>query len=324
MIKNSPKTFDTSAPVLMGDNGPTAAGSSNTKEFLRCPKSWQYAYIRGLRVPQQQTPSHFARGTVFGAIRAAWFGLKFDDSPKAWRVLKRAAQKAAEDEALPVEEKDEAFALAMFGKYIEFWKRRPRPRPIATEFELGPCALSLDTPKALYRTGKLDDLSYYPEAGGALCLGECKTTSGDIGTLIKEYELHIQPLQYLALYNADPRGAKKYGEVAGIVLDVTCKPNERRKVPSFHRVFVEIRKETVQQFAESVAGYMNAMNKISWDSYVPRTYQCTYMAGRARVDCAFKPLCRFGRAAAGGYVMKGGSSLMKHKPTPGEMKHPWE
>lgn len=318
------KTFDTNASVLMGNNGPTAAGSSNTKEFLRCPKSWQYQYIRGLRVPQQQTPSHFARGTVFGAIRAAWFGLKFRSDAKAWKLLRRAAQKAVEEEALPIEERDEAFSLSMFKDYMEFWLKRPRPRPIATEFELGPVALSPTDPKNLFRTGKLDDLSYYPEAGGALCLGECKTTSGDIGTLIKEYELHIQPLQYLALYYADPRGAKKYGPVNGIVLDVTCKPNERRKKASFHRVCIEIRQDTVKDFIESIHGYMNAMKRISWDSYVPRTYQCTYMAGRARVDCQWKDLCRFGRSAASRYVMVGGKSLMKYKPEPGAEKMPWE
>jgi hypothetical protein len=123
---------------------------------------------------------------------------------------------------------------------------------------------------------------------------------------------------------AAEQGQKKWGKVNGVMLDVVCKPNEGHRKPSFHRVFIEIRPEAVKSFVESTRYYLTLANKIDWDTNTMRTYRCTEMHGRMRVDCTFKDLCRFGGAAAGKYVLHDGRALRKYKPEPGAEKMPWE
>lgn len=317
------KTFG-SDDVIVGESGPTEAGSSATQMMLRCPKLYQYSQVRGIRVPGYRSPSHFSVGNIFGAMRREWFARKFNTGSKTWKKLVWAAQEEAEKSNLPVMQKDELTAHALMTEYIAHWSLLPKPRPVAVEYKLGPGPMMKGDRFNLFRTAKPDDISHYPEAGDALVLGDCKTTSQDFSSAVREYELHVQPLQYLALYKMDPQGEARFGPVAGFVLDIAGKANERRKKPRFARVFIEYRDDAVQRFVESVRGYLIAGNKIDWDSEAPRTYQCTYMYGRARVDCTYKDLCRFGRSAASKYVLEGGKSLAKYKPVEGAEKMPWE
>lgn len=314
--------FDTST-VLLGEGGGTEAGSSATKDLLACWKRYQYKYVRGIIIPQAEQIAPFAVGNIVAAMRREWFAAGFDTSKKVMTRLSRAAQKEAEREKLPINPRDEIFARALMEQYIAYWKVRPYPTPVQVEYKLGPGPLWKGAPFQFYRTARPDDISRYPEAGGALCLADAKTTSGDIGTTIREYELHVQPLQYLALYRLDPQGEKRFGKLAGLVLDVIKKPSQGKK-PQFQRAFIEYRDEAVDQFVESMRFHLEAQNKIGWDTPVPRDYACTYMAGRARVDCEYKDLCRMGRAAVARYKMNDGSSLKKYKPKPGAEKFPWE
>ncbi len=310
------------APVVVGSGGRTEAGSGVTGMLMRCPKMYQYAEVRGIHIPQVQTPPHFAIGLLFAAMRRQWFSQKFDSSEAAWLEIKRACQREKEAQKLPIDGKDELYATALMSAYVEHWLKLPRPRPVAAEYKLGPIPIKKGGGKALYRTARLDDLSYYPEAGGALCIGEAKTTGGDIGSLVREYELHIQPLQYYALYQLSKRGEARFGPIKGVVLDVVQKMYDGKK-PKFARVFVEVRPEVIASFQDSAAYYAEMASRIEWDTPVMRSYQCTYMAGRAKVDCTYKDLCRFGPSAIGKYVMKDGRSLREFKPEPGKSVAPW-
>ena len=310
--------------IVVGDSGPTEAGSHDTQLIFRCPKLFQLEVVRQLRIPAQGTPSHFAIGSIVGAMRREWFAKKFDTGAKTWKHLIRAAQEEAEKARLPIQQKDEAYSHYIMQEYIAHWSVRAQPTVKAVEYKLGPSPLVKGDRFNLMRTAKPDDLSYYPEAGGALCLADLKTTSNDFGALVREYELHVQPLQYIALYKVDPMGEKRFGKVAGFLLDAVQKPSERRKKPAFQRIFIEYRDEAIDNFIQSVRAYLISANKIDWDADVPRTFQCTYMAGRARVDCTFKELCRFGKAAAQRYVLADGTPLKKYKPRPGAEKMPWE
>lgn len=314
-------TWSTSDPVLIGDSGPSADGSTKTQAMLRCPKIYQYAYERGVLLPKSTNPSYFTVGSIFGAGRAAWFGMKFASGVKAWEKIKRAVQKEAERSKLPMRPEDEAYGLALVELYLEHWIKRPLPRCVAIEYPVGPVPL-------FKRTGRLDDLSYYPTGLGGqrfqFCIGEAKTTSGDIATAIKEYEFHTQTLQYEALFLLDPQGAARFGKVDGHMFDICQKPEGKGKKPKFARAFIEIREESLYTFVKSTNTYIRAQEQIKWDSAPVRTYQCTFQAGRARVDCAYKPLCRYGKAAVGGYIMADGTKLTAHKPVEGKEKMPWE
>lgn len=322
-LEGAPPPKKPEPEVIVGEGGRTDAGSGMTSLIMKCQKAYQFDAVRGIRVPQTQMPPHFAVGILFAAMRREWFGRKFDTSEKTWMYLKRKCQAEAELQHLPIDPHNETQALALMGKYIEHWSSRPRPRPIAAEYQLGPCALVPGDAFNLHRTAKLDDLSFYPEGGGALYIGEAKTTSSDPGSVIREYEHHVQPLLYTALYMAAPEGMKKYGKVAGVMLDIVCKAVDGKK-PSFHRVPIEIRPEAVKAFVESTRFYLRLANKIDWDTDVPRSYRCTEMHGRMRVDCTFKDLCRFGGTSAGKYVLHDGRALRKHKPQPGMEKMPWD
>lgn len=303
------------AEVLIGDSGPTSDGSTKTGTAARCFKKFQLQYVRKIYVPRSQNPSYFSVGSVFGAYRSAWFGTGFATSKKAWLIVKHAGQREAERNRLPVRQQDEAYALNLFEQYVAHWVTKPFPKPIAVELKVGPH-------KDLPLTGSLDDLSVYPTYG--LCIGECKTTAGDISSSIKEYEFHVQTLQYQALYLLDPNGAAKHGFVDGTMLDVTHKPDGKGKKPAFARAFIEMPRPAVKTFITSSAALMRAANAIKWDSSPVRSYQCTYQAGRARVDCEYKQLCLRGRGAAGKFVLENGASLSSHKPTEGKEKMPWE
>lgn len=315
--------FSSKTPLL-GDIGGTEAGSSITKDFLLCLKRYQYKHVRKLFIPAVQTISPFAIGTLVAAMRRQWFGDRFPKvTPAYQRTLNRAAQEAAEQDRLPIDPRDYVFATALFGQYVAHWRTKPRPTPVHVEFKMGPGPLWEGAPRPTWRTAKPDDISRYPEAGGALCLADCKTTSGDIGTVVREYELHVQPLQYLAQYRLDPNGERRYGPLAGVLLDVIQKPSAGKK-PKFGRVFIEYRSQAVDEFIESMKFHLDVIRRIGWDTPVPRAYGCTYMAGRARVDCEFKDLCRFGSSAASKYKLPGGVPLRRYEPTPGAEKMPWE
>jgi len=314
--------------VILGEGGPTEAGWHNAFPFLRCLKAGQLEVVRGVTVPVVQTPSHFAKGILLHAGRARWFSLRFDTSEKAWRKVLAAMEMAAEQDKLPINPKDMQASVALMSAYIEHYSKLPQPDPIAAEYKIGPPPKELvEMDKkglVLNRTARLDDVSRYPEGGMKLYLGECKTTSGSPQDVLREYELHGQIMTQIALWELCPEGAKKYGPVEGVMLDIIKKP-ERGAKPVFARIPVRVTRFQMKWFIESMQHHLKIQNAIGWDSEVPRNpTACTYMAGRARVDCTFKDLCRYGGDISGKYIMKDGTSLKAHKPEPGRMKMPWE
>lgn len=315
-----PQTFST-GDVIVGDSGPTDDGSTKTQTMLRCPKKYQFKYERGIAIPRSANPVYFSIGSIYGAGVAAVFSIGFAVGAKAWLFVKQKIQEEAERSRLPIRPQDEAYGLALVEQYLEHWKVRPNPKMIATEYKVGPIP-------GFKRTGKLDGLGHYPTGDGAtrhqFCIAEVKTTSGDIGSAVREYEFHPQTLQYQALYLMDPRGAAKYGPVDGHMFEICQKPEGKGKKPKFARAFVEVRPASLHTFVASTKAYIKMQDLIHWDSNPTRTYQCTYQAGRARVDCEYKPLCRYGKSGASNFVLADGTRLRDHKPVEGKEKMPWE
>lgn len=311
------KTFDlTKTGVLVGDSGATSDGSTKTRTAQSCLKKFQFQYIRKIGVPRSVNPSHFSKGSIFGACRAAWFQTKFATGDKAWLHIRHAAQKEAERSKLPMRHQDEAYALALIEEYILYWMKRPFPTPLATELPIGPI-------EVLPLTGSLDDLSKYPETAGETAFGECKTTSDDIPTTFRRYEFHTQTLQYQALARYDPRFVAKWGLIRHHVFDITKKPEGRSK-PAFGRIAVRIEDHALEAFMQGARRLMAHANAMTWDSTPVRSYNCTYVAGRAEVDCEYKKLCMLGASGSGNYMLGDGSSLRSHRPVKGKEKMPWE
>lgn len=324
---NAPK-HDPEAPVPVGLGGPTNAGWHSCEAGIWCKKEGQYKYVRGVHVPQLQVPDHFAVGAMLHGGRAAWFGLKFAADNKSIAAVKDAAYKVAEELESQnrghVSAKAKADVLKYLDEYISHWVTRPKPQPVAAEYPVGPAPLQAGDQFPLWRTARLDDVSYYPEALGGLCIGEAKTTSGSVQDAINQYTLHGQPiLQYILFKNAE-NGERAHGPLKGIVLDIIKKGYGKER-SQFARHFVEVTERTQAWYVQNMRAYLRQFAAMEWDSDVERNIMaCTRMVGRARMACEYRDLCMHGKTAAGNYVLRDGQPMSSWKPSPGQTVPPWE
>ena len=310
--------------VLLGPGGPTAAGWHSIESFLRCAKEYQYAHVRKIRQPLVQTPNAFAVGSLFHAGRAAWFASNFRTDDATWKRIEAAQEHEAGLAELPVGMDSIRLARSYIAQYIDYWRVRPLPRPVAAEYLLGPAPLKPDDPFFLHRTARLDDVSAYPEAGMKLCIGESKTTSATVNDVINQYTLHGQTLLQPLLWRMAPQGLAMHGPIAGVLLDITVKGYGGKKC-QFARAFMPVRDETIAWFCDSMRGYLRAAASVSWDSPAPRNVSmCTRMAGRGRIACEFRDLCMHGKSAAPKYVTIDGNSLSRWQPGKDETAYPWD
>jgi hypothetical protein len=312
--------------VQVGVGGASSAGWHKAEKAFYCSKEYQLSVVRGLHSPVDQTPDYFAIGSLFTAMRARWFARGFRDTTKTWKAL----QKAMEDEILlqkePVSFNARRMATTYMREYMNHWKVRPHPTPIACEHLLGPVALGLGDSKFIARTAKLDDISRYPEAAGQLCIGEAKTTSGTVQDVINQYQVHGQTmLQYLT-WKLAPQGEALHGPVAGTILDIIVK-GYGGKPSKFARHFIPFEPRAIAWFKEALRYRLKEAEKIDWNTEGPwmrNPAMCTRAGTRGRVPCEFRDLCQFGPAAAGKYVLADGKPLSSFKPDKERKSLPWE
>ena len=323
MTEGSDMAKKKEAEVLEGEAGPTEAGWHAIESFLRCPKAWQYENIRGIRIPEQFEQPAFTVGRMMHAGKAKWIANKFKTDEKTVQKVHAAVEGEMELGSLPSKPEALAYGRKYMTEYMAHWGIRPLPKPVATEYKLGPAAFAPDSPFFLYRTARLDDVSHYPEAGGALCIGETKTTSDSIKSCVDQYTLHGQPLLQKLLWKYAPQGEAMHGPVAGVMLDVIKKGYGTDR-SQFARVFLPITDRAVEWYQRSFAAQLRAASMVDWNADAPRNINgCTYMAGRARVACKYRDLCLHGRTASVKYTFADGTSLMQWKK-PGREVPPWD
>ena len=308
-------------PVMLGEGGPSEKGWHRIESFLRCAKEYQFQHVRKISEPLASNPDYFSVGLLVHAGRAQWFALRFEHSASAWSKIVDAVKKAAEENKLPITLNAEQQALSILAQYVEHYRTRVQPDPLAAEYLVGPAPLELD---GLYeRTARLDDVSKYPEAGYRLAIGECKTTGDDINKCVEQYTLHGQPMLQYLLWKMSDQGEKMHGPVAGVVLDVIKKPYGKEPA-KFARQFIPISDYAVQWYVKSMTGYLSAASRIEWDSDVPRNVSsCTRLVGRIRVACPYRDLCQYGKSAATRFVTEDGKPLVTWKPSDGKSVPPW-
>lgn len=310
-------------PTMWAEGGASGAGWSELEPFIICPKNYQFAGPRGITRPTGSTPDYFAVGSFVHVGRARWLATPADaNRDDTWLQILADITKAREDMPLPCSETAEKDALRFITEYIEHWSVRERAKIVAVEHMLGPADLLDGADTA--RTARLDDFGFYPEANGALCIGECKTTNASIDDVHQQYLLHGQPTLQRLLWDKAPQGAAVYGSVAGMVLDVVKKGYGGKRC-EFARIFVP-HDPHVQQWAErELATATAAKNKVVWDSEPERRItSCTRLIGKARIACPYRDLCMNGRQGALGYVFKDGRSITQWTPTEGQMTPPWK
>ncbi len=308
-------------------SGPSPHGWHKLVPVLECEKKFQLENVRGLHIPVDQTPSHFALGLLFHAYRARWFTLRFKTDKESWESCIAAGQEAMEEAPAPMNPEDERLALDIFAAYIEHYSKLPLPEPVAAEYLVGPSKLDSSDSDGCVFTARLDDVSQYPEAGMALCVGESKTASDTAGA-INEYTLHGQPMLQLALWKIAEQGASQHGMASGVMMDIVRKPQRRAgkyTKPAFMRQFLPVNERALNWYVQMIRAAKKRSLEIKWDSEVPRNIvNCTRMHGRMRVPCQFRELCMHGRSAAGQFVMKNGERALDWYPQPEMETAPWD
>jgi len=320
----SEKVTKTKSGMLMGSGGVTEAGYHSIEAFLRCPKEYQFASVRGIGAPQQYEPPYFTVGRMLHAGKAKWFARGFRTTDKTWKAMQRAMELEAHTGKLPPTRDALRDGKRYMQEYVEYWSRRPMPKPLACEYKLGPAPFSAGDPFFLFRTARLDDVSYYPEFGGALCIGEMKSTSDGPAAVVDQYELHGQTMLQFLLWKHAKEGEATHGPVAGTVLDIIKKGYGGQK-SSFMRQFIPFSQYALDWFTNTFRANLRAAAMTNWDAEVPRNITaCTRMAGRKRVNCEFKELCKHGASASSKFVFKAGGASLRDKKAWQGARAPWE
>lgn len=306
----------------LGDasHGASSAGYHNIETYLKCPKRYQFDKVRGVRLPLSGTPTYFAVGAMFHAGRAAWFTSGFKTDTATWDYIKEQMAKCFHAYELPVPDSVHGEVQGYMEQYVEHYAMRPHPNVIGAEYELGPA----DIGDGEVRTARLDDVAFYPEAGGRLCVGECKTTGSDVATTVLQYELHGQPALQAMLWEAAIQGAHLHGSVTGVMLDVVQKGYKGKRC-QFARKFIDVPPTVRTWWSKMLSKAVREARSVTWNSEVDRRItSCTEMSGSRRVACPYLELCKHGRDAALIYVTEDGKRLTEHEQTEGKERFPWE
>jgi len=311
------------APVGEAD-GATEAGWHSIESFLRCPKEYQYQHVRGIISPTAATPDYFAIGQLFHIGKAGWFAARFATDEARMLSIREKMSAYAARAKLPISNEALTRAHGYFDEYVKHYRIRPKPDVLAAEYFIGPATLIKGDTFFVARTARLDDVSKYPEAGHKLAIGEAKSTSGSINDVVQQYMLHGQPLLQMALWETAPQGEAMHGPIAGVVLDVLSK-GYGNKASKFGRIFIPKPQRAIEWFVKNLNTQLRAAALVEWNTDAPRNISsCTRMIGRARVECPYLKLCRWGRAGSAPYTFKDGNGLGRWLPSTSQSTPPWE
>lgn len=311
--------------VEHGGGGPTDAGWHKIDAALKCFKEYQLREIRGITIPSAATPDYFATGIGVHSGRARWFADKFASDAKAWQRIEDAVDEDFEKQKLPVSTDARAFTLKLLKEYCEHWSVQPKPTPVVAEHLIGPAPLAAGDPFPMWRTARVDDASYYPEALGKFCVGEAKTTSGTINDCINEYTLHGQPSLQFVLWKMSNQGEKVYGPLQGVMLDIIQKGYGKDR-SKFARHLLTFSDHMISWYIKNMRMILRALPNIDWNTDTPRNITaCTRMQGKGRVPCMYRELCAHGKTASIKYVFgANGKPISTFKPDAERVALPWE
>lgn len=317
-MNKKPLTNKTKAP------GPSEAGWHKAQSAYHCPKEHQFAEVRRIEEAQKaQTEDPLGSGLCLHAGRAEWLMNNFRTDSKTFQLCQDAVLEEAEKQRFPVTRDAKERAFTMLATYIQHYSMLPKQRPVAVEKDFGPVK-TLPSSTQL-RTARPDDVSYYPEAGNALMLGDLKTTSDTVANLTKFYDLHGQTMLGLAVYRADPNGERRLGKASGYMLDIVQKTYDQKTPYKFARVPIYITDFQLSWFLPDLDKVLVEAGQVEWDTHVRRNpTACQRVHGRRMFSCMYMELCKHGRNASIKYQLSDGTSLANWKPSPGKTVAPWE
>lgn len=312
---------------MWSEGGPSGLGWSEIETYLRCPKEYQFAAVRKFSKPMTNTPDYFAIGSFLHAGRARWFAENFSQSDETWKKMIEDIDKVRSELPLPTSDLAYSTALRYLQEYVEHWAIRERPKIVAVEHMLGPTRIEtrpISWAPLTERTARLDDFGFYPEAGGRLMIGECKTTAGNISDVANQYTLHGQPALQNLLWKLAPQGEAMYGPVGGMVLDVIQKGQGNKRC-EFARLVVDVPERVQQIVRNQLCEALARRHDVTWNTAEERRVtSCTRLIGKARVACAYRDVCLYGRAGTMGMTFEDGSPVPNWQPSEGKEDAPWD
>lgn len=296
--------------------GASSKGWHEIQPFTICPKDYQYGVVRKIRQVAPSIPEGLSYGLFMHAARAQWLhdGYKGD----VWReALVEYGRQAEEHNKLPMAAGMLAAATKDFEEYTKYWLKRPRPEVLAIEYELKARGLKPDAPAWAHRTARLDSIERWQ---GKVYIGEFKSTSRTDKHVAELYAVNGQTLLQVALWSDEE--TKRFGPLAGILLDVVSKGTKSRPARGNPRII--IRKEQLSHaltwFHREFKQWVMNASTIEWNSTVPRSMVCM----RPHGPCRWRPLCARGRDGAGQFQLGDGTQMHKWKPSPGKEVPPWD
>ncbi len=314
--------------TMWNEGGPSGLGYSEIEAYLRCPKEYQLGAVRKMSRPLTNTPDYFAIGSFLHAGRARWMAEKFDLSDETWKKIIADIDATRSGFPLPSSELAYSMALRYMHEYVDHWSIREKPTIVAVEHMLGPVRIDFRTVETgvenTERTARLDDFGFYPEAGGKLMIGECKTTAGSIADVANQYTMHGQPALQQLLWALAPQGEATYGKVHGMVLDVIQKGSGGKRC-EFARLAIDVPERLLVIVRHQLSEALKHKAQVTWDSQVERRItSCTRLIGKARIACAFRDVCLYGRAGTMGMTFEDGSPVPNWQPSEGKETAPWD
>lgn len=292
----------TNITALEGAGGVTPWGYHELEPYLKCPKRYQFERLRGITKPLSADPEYFTTGTLVHAGRAKWLALgSLTDTASIGLVFTKMEEELATIKR-PVSPDAMKNAKKWVSEYIDHYSLRPAPKCVATELKLD--AEFHGQPF----TARLDDVGFYEEENGALCIGECKTTSASIKACHNQYTLHPQPILQRALFAACAAGEGSLGKVDRTILDIIQKGYGKEK-SKFARVTLRFTPQMIGACVKYLAKMRAQARSLRWESQADeaqRNYSaCNEYAENGTHACTYRNLCLNGRDAALEYMADG-------------------
>lgn len=298
--------------------GPTPYGWHAGEASYRCLKEYQLQHVRKVTLPQIQTPDSYGVGLMVHAGRARWFSLNFKVD---WNSIKEAMQDEAEAQPLPVSIEAQNKALEIVRQYIDWYCTRPAPEVVGAEYLIGPVEIDGEL-----HTVRVDDASKYPEAGGGLWIGECKTTWEAISKVVKYYSNNAGQILKQALVWSVSEAQQKHGPISGILLDVIQKPGRNGEC-KFARHAITVSDFQLEWFRKSEKAHREMQRAIDWNTDTVRNPEACVgirvVAGDIWIECPYLRLCKHGPDAASEYMIDG-QFLNQWTPSEGKTVAPWQ
>jgi len=296
--------------------GASEKGWHELAPLVQCPKEYQFARVRGIARRSVVLKEALSVGSLWHVARAQWLA----DGRRGERWREALVEYSKQHEAAtskPLAPAAFATSVTLMESYVAYWSLRPTSRVLAVEYTLNPRGLTPSHPEWAWRTARLDSIEEWRKG---IWIGEGKTTSSSVARVRDTYMLHGQTLLGCCLWS--PREEKKFGPLAGVLLDIIVKGNGKKPPKPAERIPLPLSEmsHALKWFPRVFQEHVMQSSMIRWDDDVERRVtSCMRPYG----PCDYRALCLRGQRGTPGFVFADGKPISEWKPENGKHVPPW-